>query len=300
MPDVFSSNGHTATGAPPSAPRLARLGDLLGEYEADATAAYEARTTGRARGPVTGLTGLDRELGGALAPGVHVVHGGPGVGKTAIALQIAATSGAGTLFITCEMGALELLRRVTARITGTYLGRLKSGELEPADAVRLVRQGAAAAPALALADATRAWASPTWIRDAAESVRDAAGRLLVVLDSVHSWAEGTPAVLAEYDALNAALAELRQLAAALQAPILVVAERNRASMAGGGLHASAGTRKFEYGAESVFDLSADKDATVDAAGELAATLTISKNRNNSPGRKIPLLFHGALQRFREA
>src|SRR4051812_32868136 len=94
--------------APPT-PRLARLGDLLADWEADARAAHAARVEGRPRGPVTGLAPLDQELGGALPAGVTAAHGGPGVGKTAFALQTAASCGAPALFITCEMAPLELL-----------------------------------------------------------------------------------------------------------------------------------------------------------------------------------------------
>ena len=43
-----------------------------------------------------------------------------------------------------------------------------------------------------------------------------------------------------------------------------------------------------------------KDPTLDAAGEVAVILTIEKNRHGSPGHKVQLRFHGALQRFREA
>lgn len=49
------------------------------------------------------------------------------------------------------MRPLELLRRVTARVTGTYLGRLKSGELDPPTSLRLARQWVAAAPRVVIA-----------------------------------------------------------------------------------------------------------------------------------------------------
>ena len=114
-------------------PRLTRLGDLLGAWEADAEAAHQARITGAQRGPVTSLRRLDRELGGALAAGLHIVHAPPGAGKSAIVAQIAATSGCPALLVTCEMQPLEIFRRHTARATGTFLQRLKSGELRPSD-----------------------------------------------------------------------------------------------------------------------------------------------------------------------
>ena len=167
-------------------PRLVRLGDLLGELEADATAAYEARVNGTARGPVTGIRSLDRELGGALAPGVHIAHGGAGVGKSALCLQIAAKCGTPCLYLTAEMSPLELLRRHIARETGTFLGRLKSGEFAPNPVVELAQRAAAAAPLIAFADATRAPAKVRWLADAAEIARGESEHFLIVIDSLHS------------------------------------------------------------------------------------------------------------------
>jgi replicative DNA helicase len=289
---------------PAKAPRVARLSDLLADWQAEAIAANLARIEQRPRGAVTGLAALDRELGGALSPGLHIAHGGPGVGKTAFALQAAASCGAPALYVSAEMSALELFRRHVARATETYLGRLKSGELPPADSLALARRGAAAAPQLAIADATQAAAAPTWLRLVAEQLRGDAEHLLIVVDSVHSWAFGIGEGAPEYELLTEALAQLRALALALGCAVLGVAERNRASMAAGGLSAAAGNRRFEYGAETVFGLNRDRDdkgdAPPDAASEVAVTLTIEKNRNGSPGRRIPLRFHGALQRFREA
>jgi len=229
-----------------------------------------------------------------------VLHAGPGVGKTAFALQVAALSSFPALYLSAEMGALELFRRITVRVTSTFLGRLRSGELEPAASLALARRAAASAPLLTLADATQAWAPPEWIMQTAQLVQADASHLLLVVDSVHSWAEFEPDGAAEYDALNAGLAALRRIARTLTCLIVAIAERNRPSMKEGGLSASAGSRKFEYGGESVLSLSRDKEAAGDAAGDVAVTMMIEKNRNGAPGKKIKLLFNGALQRFREA
>src|SRR3954451_12864646 len=101
---ILSADLITVERFPPielSAPRLLRLADLLGELESDATAAHDAYVSGRPRGPITTFKTLDRELGGALAPGIHVLHASPGVGKSALAFQIAATCEYPALFITC-------------------------------------------------------------------------------------------------------------------------------------------------------------------------------------------------------
>jgi len=278
-------------------PYLCRLSDLLGAWEQDAQTAHEAHKGATARGPLSGFPPLDRELGGCFSPGLHIVHGQPGSGKTAFALQIAAQCGCPCLLLSCEMAPLELLRRHTARVTGTYLGRLKSGELSPAESLALVRRACVAAPLLALADGTRAYASPSWLRDAALAAKGEEPYLLVVVDSVHSWAEGAGVEASEYETLGAAILGLRSLSHTLSCPVLAVSERNRDAMKGGGLSAGAGTRKIEYGAETVIDLTRDMTRRDDGAGEVEITLKLAKNRHGAAGRELPFSFHGAKQEF---
>lgn len=284
-------------------PRLLRLADLLGDWDADAEARFQARQEKRPLGPVTGLANLDAALGQALAPGLHILHGVPGVGKTAFALQVAARCGCPALYVSCEMTALELLRRLTARETGTYLGKFKSGEMTPDFSGKIVREAIKAVPRLALLDATKVPVPPAQLLPFAEGTRNLERgnpHLLLVVDSLHSWAEGYAPDVPEYESLNAGLAALRQIAALLNCPVLAVAERNRVSMDKGGLSAGAGSRKIEYGAESVLDLDCDKDVREDANGEKPVSLRLAKNRNGAAGRKVALRFHGALQRYVEA
>jgi replicative DNA helicase len=297
VPETHSWEIPSANGIVAEQPRLLRLRSLLDEWEADAVAAHLAHTTGTPRGPITSLKALDRELGGALAPGLHVVHASPGVGKTAFCLQVAASSPFPALYLTCEMAPLELFRRHTARVTSTFLGRLKSGEFDPAYSVGLAKKAAAAAPTLAFGDATHSFAPPDWLQQSAGVVKGDASHLLLVVDSVHSWTEAAPTDVDEYTALNDGLAALRRIARNLQCPVLAIAERNRAKMSTGGLDASAGSRRFEYGAESVLALNREKEEGAD--GEAKITLTIEKNRNGASGRRLNLLFNGALQRFTE-
>ncbi len=287
--------------APEERPQLCRLSDLLGAWQNDAQAAFDARTGGKARGPVSGLPGLDRELGGCFAPGVHIAHGQPGAGKTAFALQVAASCGAPCLYLTCEMAPLELLRRLTARLTNTFLGRLKSGEMRPADSLELARRAAGQAPQLALVDGTRAYASPGFLRECAEIVRGDSPHLLIVVDSLHAWTESAPPVGAtEYDTLNMGLLALKRLTSELGCPLLAIAERNRGAMQGGGMSAGAGTRKIEYGAETVLDLERGEGVLAGRDGEVEVKAKLCKNRHGAAGKSLPLKFHGALQRFTES
>lgn len=281
-------------------PRLLRLGDLLADWQQDAETAHEAYITKKPRGPVTSLDRVDDALGGAFADGIHVVHGTPGAGKSAFVLQVAASCQCPAILVSCEMAPLELLRRTAARCTGTFLGKFKSGELNPEESLAYARRAAAAAPDLRIVDATRAHAAPSWLLQQAQPVVDSGQHLLIIIDSLHSWAEGMGDGATEYETLNEGLAALRRISHILTCPVLIVCERNRATMKAGGQHASAGTRRIEYGGETVIDLHREDDAKPDAFGEVPVELRFGKNRNGTPNQVVKLLFHGAKQQFRQA
>lgn len=289
-----------------SKPTLTLLADLVGELKTDAEAAFEASRSGLPRGPVTGMAGLDDALGGYLQPGLHILQAAPGVGKTAFALQIASSCGFPALYISAEMPILELFRRLIARETQTFLGRLKSGELSPDKIEALALATARRLPHLAILDAQRDHAEPTVIRDAADGLRARlnAAQCLIVIDSLHVWAmsgkgatAGAP--MSEYDALNAALTAAAQIAADVASPLLLIAHRNRAGQDKGGLHTAKGTGSIEYLAETVIELGVPDGATWDGNGEKAVAALIHKNRNGHAGAATGMRFSGRLQQFRE-
>lgn len=283
---------------------LIKLSNLLTDLEQDATTRHEAREAGIPLGAISGFPKIDRELNGAFAPGLHVLHGAPGTGKSALALQIAGSCGCPCLYLTAEMAPLECFRRHIARTTQTYLGKFKSGELHPKEVLRLARKAVETAPYLTLVDATTAPASISDLADFAEITRKQSGggsHLLIVVDSVHSWVRGYSGEAEEYIALNEGLKGLRELAQRLNAAVLGIGERNRLAMKSGGLNASAGSRMFEYSAETVLDLDywdeAKKEDSV--TGEKRLKVTFSKNRNGSAGKTLSLTFKGGFQTFTE-
>lgn len=284
----------------PNIPALLRPADILGEWDAKAEALYNALQNGHPIGPLSGFGKIDCEMCGAFPPGVHIVHGDPGAGKTAFALQIACSCLCPALYVTCEMGPIELLRRITSRVTNTFLGKFKTGELPPDYAKSLVRRAVQAVPNLYIADATRSQATTKWILDTARMIRQQTESeyFLLLIDSVHSWADSMTGAEGEYEALNKALSAMRLLGAELACPVVGIAERNRAAQGKGGMGASAGSRKFEYGGETVMELSRSEEESV--LGERDAKLKFAKNRHGTPGNTISLVFNGALQSFREA
>ena len=296
------NNFSTSDAAPKPQPRLYTLNSLLSEAVNEATEAHEAHRTGKPRGPITGLEKLDKKIGGALPKhALTMILGNTGAGKTAFAGQIAARCGCPAIYLTTEMSAVELLRRHTARETGQFLGRLKSGELSPAEFERLVSQTARQLSALTIADATTAYASPTYLLDVVEAAKGDARDAVLVIDSLHTWARGSGTGANEYENLGAHIAALISLSKRARCSIVVICEMNRASInagAAGNPNAGAGNRFIEYSADLLLDLDAKKP--VDGAGEREVILTIGKNRNGAPGETVKLQFNGALQRFREA
>lgn len=282
-------------------PFVGRISDFEDElYELDRRR-YEAHTAGRPLGPnLSSFPTLQSELGGALYPGLHILHGQPGCGKTALALQIAATCQCPALYVTAEMSKRELIVRLMAQVNDIYLGRFRTGEYDP-DQLRKFRQNVSStSPDLFIADATcRDFAAEaTWIRNMIPVVRGENEHVLLVIDSVHDWARRIDEnTLSEYECLNLSLDALVELGEQLNLPIIGIAQRNRAAMASGGLSAARGTSGFEYKAWSIWDLASDDDSSDPTSRTI--TLTLSKNRYGSPNRQIPLGFNGPLMTFWE-
>ena len=278
--------------------RLVRFDSLVDEIVANATESHEARLSGVPRVPVTGWNKLDERIGGSLPPqGTTVVLGNTGAGKTAFCLQMAAQCAFPALYVTTEMTPAELFRRQMARVCGQFLGRIKSGELHPREIEAMARKTASALPNLCFVDATRGPATLSFLHDCSHIVRGDAAKLLLVVDSLHTWIRGAGSGAPEYEALNSGLVGLQTLSHQIASPIVVICEQSRASMDSGGVNSGAGTRFIEYGAEIVFDLQAAKE--VDALGETPVTLRLAKTRHGAAGSTVKFAFNGALQRFKE-
>lgn len=281
------------------------IASLVGMLASDADRRRDAFQAGRQTGPITGLPKLDRILGGRLETGIYVLHAAPGAGKTALALGIAAGCGVPALFVSAEVGALEILRRLIARTTGEYLGRLKSGELTGNTVRGLAEKTAKALPLLSLLDVASGSAPTEHLATVMDSVRHAPGvemakgdGSLMIVDSAHTWAARMWPDKEEYPRLGLALEELESLAKRMDIPVLVIAERNRASMKNEGQSSSAGSRRFEYAAEGVIGLEPVEKDTGDNDDWKTVKLTVSKNRHGSCG-DVLLRWHGAMQKHIE-
>jgi len=278
------------------------LAAIIEALTLDAALRREAMEAGRPLGPVTGLRKLDALVSGSLMPGLHILHGSPGSTKSALALTMASQCQAPALFVSCEMGAVEVLRRLIARHTGTYLNRLKTGELTAGAVQDLATKTASTFPLLGIMDATAKPAPIVHIAEAITSLRESpAGQqarapgAFVVVDSAHTWAARAFPEMEEYQRLAFALDKMEELAQSQRIPLLLIAERSKAATKGG-QGAAAGHRRFEYSGETVLEIDCKEEKGQDDWQE--CLLTISKNRHGSCGR-IPLRWQGKTQRHEE-
>lgn len=294
---------------PDSAP-IILLSDLVTQFVADTEAAAAARESNMPRGPVTGLPTLDKILGEYLTAGLHVLQGAPGCGKTALALQTASDCFYPCLYVTTEMPVLELFRRLIARQTKTFLGKLKTGEVGGREAQRLALTTIENLPRMAFMDGTKAYASVEAITRAAEGLAESlkTPHVLIIIDSLTVWAKSATkgavefAGIGEYEIINHGVNGCLNIANYLNAPVLALSHRNRQANRGeGGLHSAKGSGSIEYEAESVLDIEhSDKtDRSPDFHGDLKVKLTAYKNRNGIPNVPVKLIFNGRTQSFRE-
>lgn len=198
------------------------------------------------------------------------------------------------------MPAVELFRRLIARTTKTFLGKLRPGQLTTESLLKLAVRTAETCNGFAILDCTKGWASTTTLYEMASLLCETfkSPKCLVILDSLQYWARGEDGGAGEYEAINEGLRGLAEVAFALSSPLVVISHRNRqANKTGGGLHSAKGSGLVEYMAETVIDIERDKD--VDARGRFNVTLSVHKNRHGEAGKEISLFFYGALQNFEE-
>lgn len=135
----------------------------------------------------TGVQELDRVLGGGLVPGAAILLGGePGIGKSTLLLQAAATfanAGRDVLYVSGEESAAQL------KLRGDRLGvrSAKLRVLADTDVGNIVDQTLAAIPGLLIVDSIQAVRCPdiASLPGSVSQVRESASRL-VELAKVHS------------------------------------------------------------------------------------------------------------------
>jgi replicative DNA helicase len=283
---------------------------LLPQVLADAASRRRQREeTGSAvLGVTTGLTQLDNLLGG-LSEGLYLLAGPPGMGKTTLALQLAAaaTRHVPVVVVTFEHAPANLTLKLLCARAGVNLRDVQRGY---ADLAKLQAAAEACAP-VAQRLAVVEGSSQLTVAQVCAQVRRAlrqhqTERCLVVVDYLQLWAKvaedlrGNFSVRERVDMLGGLL---RELALSLHSPVLALASQNRSAGNYGNGKGSAAldslkeSGDLEYAADVVLFLTEAQECTATPPAR-AVELTVAKNRHGETGR-VGLIFRPDLGTMRE-
>ncbi|MEE8290705.1 MAG: DnaB-like helicase C-terminal domain-containing protein [Candidatus Tectomicrobia bacterium] len=281
--------------------RLQWASEILPQILADADARrLQREQTGQAvLGLPTGIGRLDGLLNG-LDVGLHLLGGPPGMGKTTLALQIAASVSRDVpvVFVTFENSPVNLTLKALCAKGGINPRDVQRGEAD----LQKLQQAAVAWQQIACRLAlVEGGGRLTVAQVRAHALRamhqHQATRCLVVVDYLQLWAKiaeefrGVPFVRERVEMLGGTL---RELALQLHSPVLALSSQNRAQ---GNYGTGKGTAALDSLKESGdLEYMADVVLFMTEAHERVATpparavdLTVAKNRDGEIG-KVALIF----------
>ena len=263
----------------------------------------------------TGLAALDRLTGGLRGGKMVVLGARPGVGKTALALQMAVHAARHTgpvLLVSLEMDAAEIVSRMVAAESGIDLQALEAGELTEEQAKR----ASACYPAISALPIRMAQqtSTPMQVRREAMAMKHSGGLSMVVIDYLQLM-RSDEKMKSRYEEVTAISREIKLLAMDLHVPILALSQFNRQSEGGygkkksmptmaeakdsGAIEQDANLFLVQYAPEEPAEEGPDWQAyhMCKANGWEWQVLKVEKNRQGRTGA-IPMAFDKARMNFK--
>ena len=194
----------------------------------------DRRARGEHVGVKTGIRGIDAHIGGMESGNLVIIAGRPSHGKSALACTVAvnaARAGKQVLWFTLEMDAVETARRIVSFLSGVDNKKIKTAALQGMTSDEWSRYITAyeklAKMGLHVSDATNQ--TPLDIWRTAQGVKMAGGLDLVIVDYIGLMSAGSQKKENRVQEVSYITRMLKNMAQALQVPVLALSQLNRAS-----------------------------------------------------------------------
>ncbi len=248
----------------------------------------------RARGDeppalTTGLSDLDRTLGGLRSGELAIIAARPSMGKTALALGIAdhaASNGKPTLFVSLEMSARELVERTISARSGVDGSHIRDGKLLDCERHDYDTSAAKVAQLPLWTDAPTTITAYDIVAKA-QRLRRKHGLNLLVVDYLGLVSPENPKD-PRHEQVSKITRRMKQLARELQIPVVLLAQLNRETEKGGDHRPRLGhlreSGSIEQDADAVLFVHREeyyRPLDPDVRGK--AEIIIAKNRSGATG-----------------
>lgn len=266
----------------------------------------DRRARGEHVGVKTGIRGIDAHIGGMEPGNLVIIAGRPSHGKSALACTVAvnaARAGKQVLWFTLEMDAVETARRIVSFLSGVNNKKIKTAALQGMTSDEWSRYITAyeklAKMGLHVSDATNQ--TPLDIWRTAQGVKMAGGLDLVIVDYIGLMSAGSQKKENRVQEVSYITRMLKNMAQALQVPVLALSQLNRANDKEGRRPRLSDLRdsgSIEQDANIVMLIQRDAHLSDDGTivYENAATLDLAKVRDGATGT-VKLDFFPACSMF---
>lgn len=229
----------------------------------------------------TGISSIDKQIGGKVSNGLFVIKGDPGTGKSAFALQMCGDKNTKFLYLNTEMAEDEIFKRLASRTNRVNISQilyLGKEELE-----KISSQTIDYYQHLEIIEGKAGFISLEYLHDKLNELAKTGENICLIIDSFHGWAATSGKTKEQFT--DEIVTKLLDFCGEFKCPIIVLNEAK--------LNIS-----LEHAADTVLSFSWERQGRTDAKGNKSLSCKVSKNRNGDIGNLI-IEFNGELQQFSE-